>query len=71
MIVFLPLQRDDTSLLAQFFYADEALNVVAAELDSFDGRKDQERCLALVNHLRQCQDKVSARSSLYTHICGF
>jgi hypothetical protein len=46
-------------LLAQFFYADEALNLVASELDSFDGRKDPERCTALVNHLRQCQDKVS------------
>ena len=45
-------------MLAQFFYADEALNLVAAELDSFDGRKDPERCTALVNHLRQCQDKV-------------
>jgi hypothetical protein len=52
-------QRDDPSLLAQFFYADEALNLVAAELDSFDGRKDPERCTALVNHLRQCQDKVN------------
>nr|CAD7201560.1 unnamed protein product [Timema douglasi] len=49
---------NDTSLLAQFFYADEALNMVAAELDSFDGRKDPERCTSLVNHLRQCQDKV-------------
>jgi len=52
------LQKDDTSLLAQFFYADEALNVVASELDSFDGRKDPERCTLLVTHLRQCQDKV-------------
>uniref|UniRef100_A0A1B6D072 Lateral signaling target protein 2 homolog n=1 Tax=Clastoptera arizonana TaxID=38151 RepID=A0A1B6D072_9HEMI len=51
-------RRDDTSLLAQFFYADEALNLVAGELDSFDGRKDPERCTALVNHLRQCQDRV-------------
>ncbi|PSN41876.1 hypothetical protein C0J52_20330 [Blattella germanica] len=41
-------KRDDPSLLAQFFYADEALNIVAAELDSFDGRKDPERCTALV-----------------------
>uniref|UniRef100_A0A146MEV2 Lateral signaling target protein 2 homolog n=1 Tax=Lygus hesperus TaxID=30085 RepID=A0A146MEV2_LYGHE len=51
-------KKDDTSHLAQFFYADEALNLVAAELDSFDGRKDPERCTTLVNHLRQCQDKV-------------
>lgn len=51
-------QKDDKSLLAQFFYADEALNVVASELDSFDGRKDPERCTLLVNQLRQAQDKV-------------
>lgn len=53
------VQRDDPALLSQFFYADEELNLVAAELDSFDGRKDPERCTLLVNHLRQCQDKVS------------
>lgn len=52
------LQRDDKSLLAQFFYADEDLNIVANELDSFDGRKDPERCTTLVNQLRQSQDKV-------------
>ncbi|KAJ8938902.1 hypothetical protein NQ318_008655 [Aromia moschata] len=50
--------RDDKSLLAQFFYADEDLNIVASELDSFDGRKDPERCTTLVNQLRQAQDKV-------------
>lgn len=51
-------KRDDTSLLAQFFYADEALNAVACELDSFDGRQEPERCTTLVNQLRHCQDKV-------------
>lgn len=45
-------------MLAQFFFADDELNAVAAELDSFDGKKDPQRCTALVNHLRQCQDKV-------------
>lgn len=45
-------------MLAQFFYADEALNMIASELDSFDGRKDPERCTALVNQLRQSQDRV-------------
>lgn len=45
-------------MLAQFYYADEDLNLVAAELDSFDGRKDPERCSVLVNRLRRCQDKV-------------
>ena len=33
-------------------YADDNLNRVAAELDSFDGRKDPERCAALVSRLR-------------------
>ncbi|CAG9865089.1 unnamed protein product [Phyllotreta striolata] len=51
-------KKDDKSLLAQFFYADEELNIVASELDSFDGRKDPERCTTLVNQLRQAQDKV-------------
>jgi len=55
---FFSLQRDDTSLLAQFFYADESLNAVACELDSFDGRQEPERCTTLVNQLRHCQDKV-------------
>ncbi len=32
--------------------------MVASELDSFDGRKDPERCSALVNQLRMCQDRV-------------
>ncbi|XP_044260993.1 lateral signaling target protein 2 homolog [Tribolium madens] len=51
-------KRDDKSLLAQFFFADEALNIIANELDSFDGRKDPGRCTTLVNQLRQSQDKV-------------
>ncbi|XP_078587688.1 uncharacterized protein LOC144868865 isoform X2 [Branchiostoma floridae x Branchiostoma japonicum] len=51
-------KRTDTQLLAQFYYLDEELNTVAAELDSFDGRKDPERCTLLVNQLRACQDKV-------------
>ncbi|XP_017780083.1 PREDICTED: lateral signaling target protein 2 homolog [Nicrophorus vespilloides] len=51
-------KKDDKSLLAQFFFADEALNLIAGELDSFDGRKDPERCTTLVNQLRQSQDKV-------------
>ncbi|CAH1257666.1 ZFYVE28 [Branchiostoma lanceolatum] len=53
-----PNTRTDTQLLAQFYYLDEELNTVAAELDSFDGRKDPERCTLLVNQLRACQDKV-------------
>ncbi|XP_026729497.1 lateral signaling target protein 2 homolog [Trichoplusia ni] len=57
-MLFVLLQRDDRSLLAQFFFADDALNMVAAELDSFDGRKDPERCSTLVNQLRHAQDRV-------------
>ncbi|CAB4062052.1 Lateral signaling target protein 2,Lateral signaling target protein 2 homolog [Lepeophtheirus salmonis] len=51
-------KRSDRSLMARFFFADEALNAVAAELDSFDGRKDPERCAALVHKLRGCQDNL-------------
>uniref|UniRef100_A0A2C9JKS4 FYVE-type domain-containing protein n=1 Tax=Biomphalaria glabrata TaxID=6526 RepID=A0A2C9JKS4_BIOGL len=51
-------KRSDSSLLAQFYFADEELNLVAAELDSFEGRKDPERCTALVNQLRACQARV-------------
>lgn len=40
------------NILLQFFYADEELNLIAAELDSFDGRKDPIRCTNLVNQLR-------------------
>ncbi|KAK5986172.1 Lateral signaling target protein 2 [Trichostrongylus colubriformis] len=49
---------DDWAPLAKFFYADEALNCIALELDSFDGRRDPERCNALVNKLRVSQDRV-------------
>lgn len=50
-----PIQRTDPQLLAQFYYADEELNQVAAELDSLDGRKDPQRCTLLVNQFRSCQ----------------
>ncbi|CAG9540343.1 unnamed protein product [Cercopithifilaria johnstoni] len=49
---------DDWNPLAKFYYADEALNAVASELDSFDGRRDPERCSQLVNKLRQAQDRL-------------
>ncbi|XP_054059220.1 lateral signaling target protein 2 homolog isoform X4 [Rissa tridactyla] len=52
------LERTDPQLLAQFYYADEELNQVAAELDSLDGRKDPQRCTLLVNQFRSCQDNV-------------
>ncbi|XP_007903426.1 lateral signaling target protein 2 homolog isoform X2 [Callorhinchus milii] len=51
-------KRSDPQLLAQFYYADEELNLVAAELDSLDGRKDPQRCTLLVNQFRSCQDNV-------------
>lgn len=49
------LQRSDPQLLARFYYADEELNQVAAELDSLDGRKDPQRCTLLVSQFRSCQ----------------
>lgn len=63
------MQKDDPSLMAQFYYADDELNMIAAELDSFDGRKDPERCTALVNQLRQCQDRVSFSFILSFFFC--
>uniref|UniRef100_A0A2I3HWR0 Zinc finger FYVE-type containing 28 n=1 Tax=Nomascus leucogenys TaxID=61853 RepID=A0A2I3HWR0_NOMLE len=45
-------------MLARFYYADEELNQVAAELDSLDGRKDPQRCTLLVSQFRSCQDNV-------------
>ncbi|XP_061651417.1 lateral signaling target protein 2 homolog isoform X6 [Phyllopteryx taeniolatus] len=51
-------KRTDPQLLAQFYYADDELNQVAAELDSLDGRKDPQRCTLLVNQFRSCQDNV-------------
>lgn len=51
-------KKDDTAKLSQFYWADEELNMVAAELDSFDGRTDPDLCSQLVVQLRQCQDKV-------------
>ncbi|KAM7156558.1 lateral signaling target protein 2 homolog isoform 2-T2 [Molossus nigricans] len=51
-------KRADPQLLAQFYYADEELNQVAAELDSLDGRKDPQRCALLVSQFRSCQDNV-------------
>ena len=58
LLIFDSLQKTDSSYLAQFYYADEQLNQIATELDSFDGRKDPERCTALVNQLRHSQDEV-------------
>lgn len=49
---------DDWSPLAKFYYAEEALNAIANELDSFDGRRDPERCNQLVVKLRQAQDRL-------------
>ncbi|XP_061698966.1 lateral signaling target protein 2 homolog isoform X1 [Syngnathoides biaculeatus] len=51
-------KRTDPQLLAQFYYADDELNQVAAELDNLDGRKDPQRCTLLVNQFRSCQDNV-------------
>ncbi|KJH43812.1 FYVE zinc finger [Dictyocaulus viviparus] len=60
---------DDWSPLAKFFYADEALNCIALELDSFDGRRDPERCNALVNKLRISQDRVLHIISMFFFKC--
>ncbi|KAF7634246.1 hypothetical protein Mgra_00006323 [Meloidogyne graminicola] len=60
---------DDWNPLAKFFYADDALNIIAQELDSFDGRRDPERCSQLVSKLRQAQDRVLHIISEMVLIC--
>uniref|UniRef100_A0A8C4Q0F0 Lateral signaling target protein 2 homolog n=1 Tax=Eptatretus burgeri TaxID=7764 RepID=A0A8C4Q0F0_EPTBU len=54
----IPSFRGAPQLLAQCYHADEELQRVAAELDSFDGRREPRRCMLLVNQLRTCQDRV-------------
>uniref|UniRef100_A0A915IKP3 Uncharacterized protein n=1 Tax=Romanomermis culicivorax TaxID=13658 RepID=A0A915IKP3_ROMCU len=49
---------DDWAPLAKFYYADENLNSIAAELDCFDGAKDPEKNQRLINQLRHCQDRI-------------
>ncbi|CAI4231042.1 unnamed protein product [Auanema sp. JU1783] len=49
---------DDWCPLAKFYYADEALTEIANELDSFDGKRDPDRCTALVHKLRIAQDRL-------------
>lgn len=46
------------SEMYQFYYANEELNYVSSELDTFDGRKDTDRCSVLVNSLKLAQDRV-------------
>lgn len=58
-------KRSDPQLLARFYYADEELNQVAAELDSLDGRKDPQRCTLLVSQFRSCQQAVSPEEVIH------
>lgn len=44
--------------ILQFYYSDDELNMIASELESFDGRRDPLRCTELVSKLRIAQDKV-------------
>jgi len=52
------IKADDWAPLAKFYHADEKLNTISAELDSFDGSKDPEKNQQLINQLRQCQDRL-------------
>lgn len=49
------LQRSDSRPLAQFFFADEEVNRITAELNGLDLRKDPQKYLVLLNQLRQSQ----------------
>lgn len=46
------------NLMSVFYYANEELNLISSELDTFDGRKDTDRCSTLVNNLKIAQDRV-------------
>ncbi|KAI7690061.1 hypothetical protein SSS_02255 [Sarcoptes scabiei] len=50
--------RELITYMFQFYNANEELNSISSELDNFDGRKDADRCSALVNSLKIAQDKV-------------
>jgi len=58
VVVLVMPQVDDWSPLAKFWYADEKLMAISNELDSFDGRREPQRCTALVNKLRHSQDTL-------------
>ena len=51
--------------MAQFYYADNELNFVGAELDYFDSRKDPEQCTALASLPSRCQNTVSTGYILF------
>lgn len=46
------------ALMYSFCHSNRELNMISAELDTFDGRKDTDRCSVLVNSLKLAQDKV-------------
>jgi len=51
-------EKQIISDMYQFYYANEDLNFISTELDTFDGRKDADRCSALVNNLQPAQERV-------------
>ncbi|XP_023694585.1 lateral signaling target protein 2 homolog isoform X2 [Paramormyrops kingsleyae] len=51
-------KRSDSRPLAQFFFADEEVNRITAELNGLDLRKDPQKYLVLLNQLRQSQDNM-------------
>ncbi|XP_018601530.1 max dimerization protein 3 isoform X1 [Scleropages formosus] len=51
-------KRSDSRPLAQFYFADEEVTRVTAELNAVDLRKDPQKYLVLLNQLRQSQDRM-------------
>jgi hypothetical protein len=41
-----------TATIVKFYFSDDELNMIASELESFDGRRDPVRCTELVRQLR-------------------
>ncbi|XP_006632123.3 lateral signaling target protein 2 homolog [Lepisosteus oculatus] len=62
-------KRSDRRPLAQFYFADEDLTRVTAELNGIDLRKDPQKYLVLLNQLRISQDRVLRAVELVMEDC--
>ncbi|MBN3320645.1 LST2 protein, partial [Atractosteus spatula] len=62
-------ERSDRRPLAQFYFADEDLTRVTAELNGIDLRKDPQKYLVLLNQLRISQDRMLRAVELVMEDC--
>ncbi|MBN3302138.1 lateral signaling target protein 2 homolog [Amia ocellicauda] len=62
-------KKSDRHPLAQFYYADEEVNRVTAELNGVDLRKDPQKYLVLLSQLRMSQDRMLRAIELVMEDC--